>query len=1283
MTTPDAATANDGFHASISELPQMEEGSCNDDDHSDDESESEDVSLSSSNHTKTIQEAAETNKFRKSIFLSKLLVLTVLLVSATAASVGTYKFTSNQEANEFEQQFINQADEIIKVSSSTASSSFSALQSFSNAVTSVSLVEQAEWPLVSVPHFEVRGRDYLEATRAQAIAIVPLVADQDRLQWESYSVDQGSSQPHIWKTGFRGDEDILREYSSGPFLPLSQIYPTDPSMVNFNLLSHSTLHFKELMQVAKATRKGVVCQVLDQDAPFGHSNRNATNSATDISPKSIVLQPIFQDFEEERTKVVAFLAVLLPWSVFLQEALSDGALPVISVLKSRCVEQPEEQAFTFHMDGQQVVFLGTGDLHNPEFDRLEAAATFFEDDHRHHLADHLADYCTYSLHVYPTNEMKDHFHTATPATMTMVVLLIFLFTSIVFVVYDTLVQHRNRKVVQDATATRRIIHNLFPRQVHDRLFNDSTDVSRDASSSQRRMRRRSTAKANILNFLSDESKTASEAGASNDDDSGNQNPTRSSKPIADLFPEATVMFCDIAGFTAWSSVREPSQVFTLLENVYNSFDGIAKRRKVFKVETIGDSYLAVAGLPTPRKDHATVMVRFASDCMTQFACLCQELETELGPGTSELDMRFGLHSGSVTAGVLRGEKTRFQLFGDTVNTASRMESTGERGKIQVSTATATLLNEAHKGHWCERRKEPVQAKGKGEMITYWVNPKTSVAGSQHSFASTSVLLAPQSPSEARPKDGAAVATADGSQAQTSITLGQERHPESAPAATLEEETKTSQYYPNKESVCPKLQRSISFISGVLLGLLREIVARRLAMGKRTIGQTQATRQARMAMQPEPGTLVLDEMEEIISLPKFDPKATRRFVDPETVELPTEVADQLHSFVTVVALMYQDNPFHSFNHATHVTMSVCKLLSRIVAPEDLEGDDNGGNSKRRAYESKLHDHTFGITSDPITQFAVIFSAMIHDVDHPGVPNSVLVDNNTAIAQHYRNQSVAEQNSLDVAWDLLMDDAYADLCACIFTNETELCRFRQLVVNTVLATDICDAQLNRMRKARWEKAFHKEDTEAAAAAKPGKPQFVSVTDDRNRKATIVIEHLIQASDVAHTMQHWEVYINWNEKLFEEMYTAYLNGHLEKDPSKRWYEGELGFFDFYIIPLAKKLGECGVFGVSSTEYLSYAIENRREWEVKGRQIVEGYVRKYRPSKECHFHDDLSGEEHHSSSSRRRRRSDQKMGACRDRDDATVTSSASTDSRRNPRAVDQLFSASYHQRSAVAPLE
>jgi hypothetical protein len=83
-------------------------------------------------------------------------------------------------------------------------------------------------------------------------------------------------------------------------------------------------------------------------------------------------------------------------------------------------------------------------------------------------------------------------------------------------------------------------------------------------------------------------------------------------------------------------------------------------------------------------------------------------------------------------------------------------------------------------------------------------------------------------------------------------------------------------------------------------------------------------------------------------------------------------------------------------------------------------------------------------------------------------------------------------------------------------------------------------------------------------------------------------------------WHIYRKWNQRFFEECYKAYKMGRSDSDPSLNWYQGEIGFFDFYIIPLAKKLKECGVFGVSSDEYLNYAIQNRQEWKARGEEIV-----------------------------------------------------------------------------------
>jgi len=158
--------------------------------------------------------------------------------------------------------------------------------------------------------------------------------------------------------------------------------------------------------------------------------------------------------------------------------------------------------------------------------------------------------------------------------------------------------------------------------------------------------------------------------------------------------------------------------------------------------------------------------------------------------------------------------------------------------------------------------------------------------------------------------------------------------------------------------------------------------------------------------------------------------------------------------------------------------------------------------------------------------------------------------------------------------------------------ELKRFRELVVDSVMATNIVDKEL---RNGRWNKAFDKKHEESAREA-------------TNRKATIIIEHLIQASDVSHTMQHWHVCRKWNALFYRECYyRAFKNGRSENNPVGGWYKGEMGFFDFYIMLLARKLKDCGVFGKSSDEYLNYALANRKEWERRGEAVVDDMIRAF----------------------------------------------------------------------------
>lgn len=229
----------------------------------------------------------------------------------------------------------------------------------------------------------------------------------------------------------------------------------------------------------------------------------------------------------------------------------------------------------------------------------------------------------------------------------------------------------------------------------------------------------------------------------------------------------------------------------------------------------------------------------------------------------------------------------------------------------------------------------------------------------------------------------------------------------------------------------------------------------------------------------------------------------------------------------------------------------------------------------------------------------------------------------MALDYDGKCIAESNSVNIAWGLLMQDKYKNLRRALFCNESELKRFRQLLVNLVIATDIADPDLKTLRDDRWNKVFGQDEaTSASGDAEISRPaqeknedafgvmgQHPKKQDEEDiaRRATIIIEHLILASDVSHMMQHFQVYRKWNEMFFQECLQAFNAGRAHADPSVSWYKGELWFFDNYIIPLAGKLKDCGAFGVSSDEYLKFALQNRQEWEEKGEEIVADMVARY----------------------------------------------------------------------------
>lgn len=327
--------------------------------------------------------------------------------------------------------------------------------------------------------------------------------------------------------------------------------------------------------------------------------------------------------------------------------------------------------------------------------------------------------------------------------------------------------------------------------------------------------------------------------------------------------------------------------------------------------------------------------------------------------------------------------------------------------------------------------------------------------------------------------------------------------------------------------------------------------------------------------------LLEEVQSTIRVSTNGPSQLKR--DPKKIQVDPLVQRQLRDYIVVISSMYRDNAFHNFEHASTVLRAVDKVIGLVGLPE---GEVDFRNLK----------HGYGVAREPWNHFALVFAALIHDVDHNGVPNAQLIKERAHVAGAYKNRSVAEQNSIELAWNLLMEPCYKELRESIFLHRSELTDFRSLLVTAVMATDIADKELAALRKGRAAGALKAEEDDDCAAH--------ADMDLVRRKATFVVETLIQVADVSHTMSSFPIFKKWNHRLYKEMYKAFKNGRAESDPTDTWYKGEFGFFDFYIIPLAKKLNECGIHGIASEEYLKNAVENRRLWEEKGEKLLAKYI-------------------------------------------------------------------------------
>lgn len=187
---------------------------------------------------------------------------------------------------------------------------------------------------------------------------------------------------------------------------------------------------------------------------------------------------------------------------------------------------------------------------------------------------------------------------------------------------------------------------------------------------------------------------------------------RGINPLADRFEHVTVVFADIVGFTGFAVDREPEEVVSVLNEIFSGFDALADQHGVEKIKTIGDAYMLGSGLPAPRRDHAAAAAKTALGMIEHV----QRVQERYG---YDIQVRIGIHSGRVVAGVIGQKKFSYDLWGDTVNVASRLEQSGAASEIHVSEETKQLLHDQYAFEACGE----TALRGRGTLQTYFLRPR--------------------------------------------------------------------------------------------------------------------------------------------------------------------------------------------------------------------------------------------------------------------------------------------------------------------------------------------------------------------------------------------------------------------------------------------------------------------------------------------------------------------------------------------------------------------------------
>lgn len=626
------------------------------------------------------------------IAVSRLLVFIVLAIAAAIVTTSVLRYIRNDEQHDFEKDFQAKAEKIISTFHQSMERKLEAVDALSVSITAAARATGAKFPFVSVPDFAIRAANTRILAETALISYLPLVQEPERAEWENFV--QENFDAYFWPSfefesyqRMQQDERlglpkrnetfdiamlqmqpanprivVFTPYGTvenatdgtGPYLPLWHSSPSGPysAIINNNGFgTQSAPDFYATITTGKATLgsganlnkeslggTGAFVQVMYSIGQYRYSVSDYLGD-----PWTGLAYPVFDTFDPVSRRTVGVISADVYWRRMFSDLLAPDEIGVYCVLQNTF-----NQTMTFRLDGPTATYVGQDDLRDTKYADLATEA---------HLSDYISklaspisksyttadlntDFSDYTLTLYPSDDFRERFSNNDDVVFTIVLVMVFLFASLVFMAYDYLVGRRQSTVMARAIASSSIVSSLFPTQVRDQLY------EQDA--------RRKEQEEGLKKFMMNSEK-------SGDD---------SDSPIASSFANATVFFADIAGFTRWSATREPVQVFTLLETLYGGIDRLATRRKVFKVETIGtwqhakfctcthfklsahltgDCYMAVTGVPEAQPLHAVNMVKFAFQCLEVMRDTTAQLAESLGEDTTKLELRIGYVSGYCVA----------------------------------------------------------------------------------------------------------------------------------------------------------------------------------------------------------------------------------------------------------------------------------------------------------------------------------------------------------------------------------------------------------------------------------------------------------------------------------------------------------------------------------------------------------------------------------------------------------------------------------------------------------